>query len=144
MRFLSSTGIWSTPDRLSKFQTLTHFMPVISFDTLWKHEKTRGMFWGGIKRDQLHEMGLMIFCEWYQKSWSFKPLQIRVSKPSGFWLYKWLQCSCNDHNFSSCGGHYFLTRAESFFKLCFNNTREVLTNWHFQISFSLRSSVWRF
>ena len=37
---------------------LTHFMPLISFDTIWK-QKTRGflMFSGGIKRDQCHEMG---------------------------------------------------------------------------------------
>ena len=34
-------------------------MPLISFDTPWKHQKTRGfmMFSGGIKRDQWHEMG---------------------------------------------------------------------------------------
>ena len=38
---------------------LNHFMPLISFDTPWKHQKTRGfpMFSGGIKRDQWHEMG---------------------------------------------------------------------------------------
>ena len=38
---------------------LTHFMPLISFDTPWKHQKIRGfmMFSGGIKRDQWHEMG---------------------------------------------------------------------------------------
>ena len=35
---------------------LTHFMPMISFDTPWKHQKTRGflMFSGSIKRDQWH------------------------------------------------------------------------------------------
>ena len=34
-------------------------MPLISFDTPWKHQKTRGfmMFSEGIKRDQWHEMG---------------------------------------------------------------------------------------
>ena len=34
-------------------------MPLISFDTPWKHQKTGGfmMFSGGIKRDQWHEMG---------------------------------------------------------------------------------------
>ena len=39
--------------------SLTHFMPLISFDTPWKHQKTRGflMFSVGIKRDQWHEMG---------------------------------------------------------------------------------------
>ena len=38
---------------------LTHFMPLISFDTLWKHQKTSGflMFSAGIKRDQWYEMG---------------------------------------------------------------------------------------
>ena len=35
---------------------LTHFMPLISFDTPLKHQKTL-MFSGGIKRDQWHEMG---------------------------------------------------------------------------------------
>ena len=38
---------------------LTHFMPLISFDTPWKHQKTRGfrMFSGGIKSDQWNERG---------------------------------------------------------------------------------------
>ena len=38
---------------------LTHFMPLISFDTPLKHQKTSGflMFSGVIKRDQWHEMG---------------------------------------------------------------------------------------
>ena len=38
---------------------LTHFMPLISFDTPWKYQKTKGfmMFSGGIKRDPWHEMG---------------------------------------------------------------------------------------
>ena len=42
---------------------LTHFMPPISFDTPWKHQKTRGflVFSGGIKRDQWHEMGYFIY-----------------------------------------------------------------------------------
>ena len=42
-----------------KICTLTHFIPLISFDTPWKHQKTRGfrMFSGAIKRDQWHEMG---------------------------------------------------------------------------------------
>ena len=37
---------------------LTHFMPLISFDSPWKHHKNRGflMSSGGIKRDQWHEM----------------------------------------------------------------------------------------
>ena len=35
---------------------LTHFMPLISFDTPWKHQNTSGflIFSGGIKRDQWH------------------------------------------------------------------------------------------
>ena len=38
---------------------LTHFMPLISFDTPRKHQKTRGflLFSGVIERDQWHEMG---------------------------------------------------------------------------------------
>ena len=41
------------------YTPLTHFMPLISFDIPCKHQKTSGflMFSGGIKRDQLHEMG---------------------------------------------------------------------------------------
>ena len=37
---------------------LTNFMLLVSFDTPWKHQKTRGfmMFSGGIERDQWHEM----------------------------------------------------------------------------------------
>ena len=38
---------------------LTHFMPLISFYTPWKHQKTSDflMFSGGIERDQWDEMG---------------------------------------------------------------------------------------
>ena len=38
---------------------IIHFMPLISFDTRWKHQKTRGflMISGGTKRDQWHEIG---------------------------------------------------------------------------------------
>ena len=64
--------------------------------------------------DQWHKMSSIKFCEWYQKSGSFNHLKIWVSKPSDFWFYQWLQCSCNDHNFSFCRGHYFLARAETF------------------------------
>ena len=34
-------------------------MPLISFNTPWKHQNTSGfrMFLGGIERDQWHEMG---------------------------------------------------------------------------------------
>ena len=40
-------------------QLLAHFMPLVSFDTPWKHQKTKGfpMFSGGIESDQWHEMG---------------------------------------------------------------------------------------
>ena len=32
-------------------------MPLVSLNTLWKHEKTKGfLFSGGIERDQWHEM----------------------------------------------------------------------------------------
>ena len=38
---------------------LTHFMPLVSFDTVCKHQETSGfqLFSGGIERDQWHEMG---------------------------------------------------------------------------------------
>ena len=44
---------------------ISHFMPLTSFDTPWKHQKTSGflMFSGGIKRDQWHEMGYAL--NWY-------------------------------------------------------------------------------
>ena len=38
---------------------LTHFMPVVSFYTSWKHQKTRGflMLPGGLEKDQWHWVG---------------------------------------------------------------------------------------
>ena len=38
---------------------LTHFMPLVSFDTPWKHQKTSDffMFSGGVERDKWHETG---------------------------------------------------------------------------------------
>ena len=38
--------------------TLTHLMPLVSFDIPWKRQKIKGflMFSGGIERDQWHEM----------------------------------------------------------------------------------------
>ena len=57
-------GVLSLQDSFKWFlsnqiSVLTHFMPLISFDTPWKHQKTRGflILSGGIKRDQWHEMG---------------------------------------------------------------------------------------
>ena len=61
---VKSVSVWSCLYVLSNtwgtfeaefMKKLTHFMPLISFDTPWK-QKTRGflMFSGGIKRDQLH------------------------------------------------------------------------------------------
>ena len=43
----------------TNYRWLTHFMPLISLDTPWKHQKSSGflMFSGCIKRDQWHEMG---------------------------------------------------------------------------------------
>ena len=40
-------------------QPLTYFIPLFSFYTPWKHQKTPGflMFLGGIKSDQWHEKG---------------------------------------------------------------------------------------
>ena len=42
-----------------EYFTLTHFMPLVSFDTPSKHEKTKGflMLSGGIEKYQWHEMG---------------------------------------------------------------------------------------
>ena len=34
---------------------LPHFMPLVSFFTPWKYQKTSDLFWGGIE-DQWHEM----------------------------------------------------------------------------------------
>ena len=38
---------------------LNHFMPLVSFDNLWKHQKTKSfqMFSGDIEENQWHEMG---------------------------------------------------------------------------------------
>ena len=42
----------------TEIEALTHIMPLVSFDTPWKHQKTFGfLFSGGIERDQWHEMG---------------------------------------------------------------------------------------
>ena len=43
----------------SAAQVLTHFMPLGSFDSPWKHQETKDflMSSGGIERDQWHEMG---------------------------------------------------------------------------------------
>ena len=43
----------------------THFMPLISFYTPWKHQKTSDllMFLGGIERCQWHEMGYIFLLE---------------------------------------------------------------------------------
>ena len=45
--------------RLFRSICVTHFIPLVSFYTPWKHQKTRGflMFSGGLERDQWHEMG---------------------------------------------------------------------------------------
>ena len=38
--------------------SLSHYMPLFSFYTSWKHQKTKGflMFSGGIEREQWQEM----------------------------------------------------------------------------------------
>ena len=48
-----------TWNSLLKVDVLTHFMPLVSFYTPSKHQKTSGFltFSGGIERDQWHEMG---------------------------------------------------------------------------------------
>ena len=42
----------STHDQSFNFITLTHFMPQISFDTPWKHQKSSGflMYLGGYEK----------------------------------------------------------------------------------------------
>ena len=47
---------------------LKHFMPLLSFYTHWKHQKTSGflIFSGGIERYQWHEMGLNIYKKFYK------------------------------------------------------------------------------
>ena len=57
-------------------------MPQISFDTPWKHQKTRGflMISGAIKRDQWHEIG----------RWDCRGLFRTLSYiHDGFFLQKW-------------------------------------------------------
>ena len=51
--------LWVLSVGILSFCFLTHFMPLISFDTRWKHQKTRDflMFSGGNKRDHWYEMG---------------------------------------------------------------------------------------
>ena len=42
----------------SCYLTLIHFMPLVSFDTPWKHQKTSGfLMFSGVKRDKWHGMG---------------------------------------------------------------------------------------
>ena len=50
--------IWRI-DLVNIYGHLTHFLPLVSFYTPWKHHKTRGflMFTGGIERDQWYETG---------------------------------------------------------------------------------------
>ena len=44
------------------------FMPLISFNAPWKHQKTRGfMFSGGIKRHQWHSHKVYFFFEWFHR-----------------------------------------------------------------------------
>ena len=40
---------------------LTHFTPLVSFFTYWKHRKT---FLGGIEKSQRYEMDLGLFINW--------------------------------------------------------------------------------
>ena len=51
LKTLTETSFWRT-------FLFTHFIPLIFFDTPWKHQKTRVflVFSGGIKRDQRYEM----------------------------------------------------------------------------------------
>ena len=69
---------------------LTHLMRVISFDTPWKPQKTRGflMFSGGIKRDQWHEMGQLNNCLTELKQLNILPLFF--SRMGGFYEILWI------------------------------------------------------
>ena len=52
--------------KLHLFYLSAHFMPLVSFYTPWKHQKTRGFLMppGGTERDQWHEMcWSKAFCE---------------------------------------------------------------------------------
>ena len=42
--------------------TLTHFIPLVSFDTPWKFQKTTGfqMFSGSTESDEWHKMGYVV------------------------------------------------------------------------------------
>ena len=56
------TPFYKNPHRgllLQYFVLLIHSMPLVSFYTSWKHQKTRSfhMFSGGIERNQWNEMG---------------------------------------------------------------------------------------
>ena len=62
---------------------LTHFIPLIYFDTPWKHQKITDFltFLGGIKRDQWHKMGKCIDINQVD-------LYDSLQKPS---YYKWIK-----------------------------------------------------
>ena len=56
---MCSISNYKSSDAYAKETKLTHFMPLVSFYTPSKHQKTFGflMFLGGIERGQWHEMG---------------------------------------------------------------------------------------
>ena len=58
---------------------------LISFDTLWKHQKTRGflVFSGGIKRDQWHET----WNGWNMKSDYYNPIFSKLTEAVGLRRY---------------------------------------------------------
>ena len=59
----SSETCYQVPIFCSLKMFLTQYMPLVSFYTPWKHQKTKGflMFPGVIERHQWHEMGYGAF-----------------------------------------------------------------------------------
>ena len=59
LNFMCSISNYKSSDPYAKETKLIHFMPLVSFYTPSKHQKTFGflMFLGGIERGQWHEMG---------------------------------------------------------------------------------------
>ena len=57
-----NTSLYGNIKHLKVSHLLTHFMPLVSFYALSKHQKTRGfpMFSGGIERDQWNEIGYFL------------------------------------------------------------------------------------
>ena len=62
---------------------LTYFMPLVSFYTPQKHQKTSGflMFLEGIERDQWHETGQLLFYYYLTLKEVIIPCEFRYISP---------------------------------------------------------------